>query len=357
MKVPEDRFLDKVGSLFKNLGFEAYWPNNPIPISELKTALTKPDEIEIDIVAKLGRIGFLIESTTQQKKNKEKIIKLLQKVEVIKNSELSEIELAKLFSGIPNDAKNNFSDIEEWRAIYVGTASELIYKQIRPEDFAAGEKLKIINFDDFTYILKLTEAIGECARFELLSFLGIEFLLEKDYDAIHRYPFHLVAKREITEIEGRSLRADIFLFSCSPEFLLRTCKVWRFYGLRHHDVKTYYQRMLSNSKLKGIRKNFIQNKKIRSFPTPITVVLPSEAKPINGKLAIPFKYGSLTIIDGQHRLYSYAKLSPDIQEKAKILVNGIKFYSNSDREIGRFSARTFMDSARAHPQSINTFWF
>ena len=79
MKVPEDKFLDEVGSLFKKLGFEAYWPNDPIPISELQTSITKPDEVEIDVIAKLGKIGFLIEATTQKDRNREKINKFLMK--------------------------------------------------------------------------------------------------------------------------------------------------------------------------------------------------------------------------------------------------------------------------------------
>ena len=109
----------------------------------------------------------------------------------------------------------------------------------------------------------------------------------------------------------------------------------------------YYQRMLDDNKLRNIRKNFIRNNHKRLFPTPITLILPPEAKPNKeGKLAIPFKYGSLTIIDGQHRLYSYALLPHEIQKNAEILVNCIKFHSNNPQEIGKFSARTFVDINR-----------
>jgi len=344
--MPQDRFQNEVGQVFRNLGFEAYWPNDPVPMSELKTSITKPDEVEIDIIAKLDKIGFLIEVTTQKDNNKEKIHKLLMKYIAIKNSGLSKVELAKCFSSIPDERKDDFSDVEEWRAIYVGTSPELIYKGIKPEDFNAKQELRIINVDDWTYILKLTKAIEKYARFEVLSFLGIESFLEKEYEDVRLFKFHSVKKCEITEINGQSLDADIFLFSSCPEFLLRTCKVWRFYGLRDSDVKTYFQRMLSNAKLDEIRKNFLKNNFKRSFPTPITVVLPLQAEIKNSKLAIPFKYGSLTIIDGQHRLYSYVTLPLEIKEKAKILVNGIKFYSDNLGDIGKFSARTFMDINR-----------
>jgi len=77
--MPQDKFLNEVGQVLSDLGFEAYWPNDPIPISELQTSITKPDEVEIDVIAKLGKIGFLIEATTQKDRNREKINKFLMK--------------------------------------------------------------------------------------------------------------------------------------------------------------------------------------------------------------------------------------------------------------------------------------
>lgn len=344
-----DPLVKEVGTFLRDLGFEAYWPNKPRKISEFKTPVTKPREIEVDIIAKLEKIGFLVEATTQKDKNKEKISKFLLKLKAIKNSSLSKAELAKLFSGIPEEKRSGFEDIKEWKAIYIGTSPELIYKNIKPEDFGAEQELKIINIDDWTYISKLAKVVGKYASFELLSFLGIESFLEKEYEDFRNFKYSQRLKgREITEIEGKSLRADIFSFAAEVDFLLKTCKVQRFYGLRDLHVKVYFQRMLDESKLKKIRDDFIKGSSERSFPTPITVILPPEVKPPEGKngLVVPFKYGSLTIIDGQHRLYSYALLPSEVQRNAKILVNGIRFYTNDLKEIGRFSARTFMDINR-----------
>ena len=344
--MPKD-LREDVGLLLRKLGFEAYWPNKPIKIPDLKTSITKPEEIEIDIIARLREVGFLVEVTAQKDRNREKINKLLSKCKAIKNSNLPKVELAKLFSGIAQEKRKDFENIKEWKAVYIGTSPELIYKKIKTEDFGAKEELKIINIDDWAYISKLTNAIGEYARFELLSFLGTESSLEKEYEDVRHFKFYLVKECEITEIEGKSLKADIFLFSAPPDFLLRTCKVRRFYGLPDPDVKAYFQRMLNENKLEEIRKNFIKNNSKRSFPTPITVVLPPEAEIIkNNRLVIPFKYGSLTIIDGQHRLYSYASLASEIKNKARILVNGIKFYSKDLEKIRKFSAHTFMDINR-----------
>ena len=34
-------FVDKVGKLLQNFGFEAYWPNKPIKILELNTTIKR----------------------------------------------------------------------------------------------------------------------------------------------------------------------------------------------------------------------------------------------------------------------------------------------------------------------------
>ncbi|RLJ08085.1 MAG: hypothetical protein DRP16_02095, partial [Candidatus Aenigmatarchaeota archaeon] len=340
-----DKLVNDVGKLLIKLGFKAYWPNGAIDIEKLSTSFTKPNKIEIDIIAKLGSVGFLIEVTTQKTGNKEKIRKFLDKLRAIEKSKLKLVEIAKLFSGIPVNETETFRDIEVWKGIYIGTGAEIIYENIKPEDFGANNELKILNIDDWVYISKLIECIGGYAKYELISFLDIEKFLEKGYeeDVKKIEPFK-VENREITEINGKKLSADIYLFSTSPSFLLKVCKVPRFYGLPDREAKIYYQRMLNKNKLNQMRKNFIKNSSLKSFPTPITLILPpmvNENK--KGKLEIPVKYGSLIIIDGQHRLYSYALLPDEVKENAKILVTGIKFHSEDTEEIRKFSARTFID--------------
>jgi len=343
-----DKFVDNVGNLLTRLGFKAYWPNEPIDIKRLNTSFTKPDKIEIDIIARLGSVGFLIEVTSQKTGNEEKIRKFLDKLRAFEKSKLKPVEIAKLFSGIPANETEAFKHTEVWKGIYIGTGPEIIYKNIQPEDFGATDKLKILNIDDWIYISKLIESIGEYAKYELISFLDIEKFLEKGYeeDVKKIKPFK-VKNREITEINGKKLSADIYLFSTSPSFLLKVCKVPRFYGLPDREAKIYYQRMLNKNKLNQMRKNFIKNSFLKSFPTPITLILPPMVKENKREeLEIPIKYGSLIVIDGQHRLYSYALLPDEIRKNAEILVTGIKFHSEDTEEIRKFSARTFIDINR-----------
>ena len=126
----QNLFEKKVVDLLKKLEFETYWPNEPKKISEFKTSVTQPEEIEIDIIATREKVGFLVEATTEKDSNKKKISKFLLKLKAIKNSSLSKTELAKLFSSIPKEKRSDFEDIKEWKAIYIGTSPELIYKNI-----------------------------------------------------------------------------------------------------------------------------------------------------------------------------------------------------------------------------------
>ena len=342
------KLVNDVGNLLREFGFEAYWPNDPIPLSDLNTPIKKPKQVEIDIIAKISSVGFLVEVTTQLEKNKRKIEKFILKYRAVKKSILKESELVSLFSGVSKGERRSFDGVKEWRALYFGTSPELIHEKLAPDQFHDSAGLSIINVDDWDYIKTLEKAVGKYARFEFWSFLGLNpNEIEGIEDIDEYFRFHRVERRKITK---GALEADIFQFEAPPSFLLRTCKVFRFYGLLLRDAKTYYQRMLKKKKLEEIRK-FIGRSTKRCFPTPITVVLPPQAEPRERdgkKLAIPYKYGTIDIIDGQHRVYAYAssKISKKVLKKARLLVNGIRFHTDDPKEIMKFSANTFIDINR-----------
>jgi DGQHR domain-containing protein len=346
--MPQDKLRNEVGEFLKDFGFEAYWPNDPIPMSDLNTSIQEPLQVEIDIVAKIGSTGFLVEVTMQRENNERKIKNFISKYRAVKECSLSLPKLISLFSGVPAKKRANFREVKEWKAIYLGTSRELIDKNIEPDKFSDSEGLTIINVDAWDYINALKKVIGRWARFEFISFLGLNpNEIEGIEDTDKYFEFHKLEGRKIT---GGGIEADIFQFAALPDFLLRTCKVFRYYGLLGFKPKVYFQRMLIKKKVEKIRK-FLGKEIERCFPTPITVVLPKTAsireREGTKKLAIPFTYGSISIIDGQHRLYAYASSLPKrMIEKSKILVNGIKFHTENDEEIVKFSARTFIDINR-----------
>jgi len=348
--MPQDKFRNEVGQVLRDFGFEAYWPNDPIPISKFKTSIQEPIQAEIDVITKIGATGFLIEVTTQKENNECKIKNFILKYRAVKASTLSLPKLITLFSGVPVKKRADFREVKDWKAIYLGTSRELIDKKMEPEKFSDSQGLTIINADDWDYINALKNVVGRWAGFEFISFLGLSPNEIEGIEDIDKYfEFYKLEGRKIT---GGAMKADIFQFTASPDFLLRTCKVFRFYGLLGFKPKVYFQRMLIKKKVEEIRK-FLGKEIERCFPTPITVVLPPTTsireREGTNKLAIPFKYGSISIIDGQHRLYAYASLKEHAKEmlkKSRILVNGIKFNTENEDDILKFSARAFIDINR-----------
>ena len=60
---------------------------------------------------------------------------------------------------------------------------------------------------------------------------------------------------------------------------------------------------------------------------------------------IPKKYGSLSIIDGQHRLFSYAdeKVKSIMKDDCKIMVTAVNFKTSKEELISKFSAKVFIE--------------
>ena len=100
-------FENEVGSLLRKFGFDTYWPNAPIKIEELKTEITGLKEIQVDIVAKKGKVGLIIEATKQKKNNKEKIRKLLLKLQAIKKVSFQQEKLQKNSQEFQHKIKKN----------------------------------------------------------------------------------------------------------------------------------------------------------------------------------------------------------------------------------------------------------
>ena len=62
-------------------------------------------------------------------------------------------------------------------------------------------------------------------------------------------------------------------------------------------------------------------------------------------LIIPKKFGAISVIDGQHRLFSYANdyIEALCQEHSKIMVTAIKFRDENQENLTQYSAYTFIE--------------
>lgn len=167
-----------------------------------------------------------------------------------------------------------------------------------------GRKIYIWDNNFINYYKNLINSIGKYAKYNLLAEIGIK----PENNEIITYPAFAMNI-------GPQGRYKLFLFFTEAKKILKFSYVAR----RELGYETYYQRMIKKRRLKNIVNNYINKNKI--FPNSIVVSLDNKCwkfEPIKeeklqfpnwlefGKLSIYNNYRSCWIIDGQHRLYSYA---------------------------------------------------
>jgi DGQHR domain-containing protein len=206
-------------------------------------------------------------------------------------------------------------------------------KEVSPENKAYAEELgiRVWGKDDLDYYEVLVATIGEYAKYELIHSFGIKTNEEK--------LTHSTLALRIHQPFSYS-NQELFLFSITPEKLLRTSVVFR----KAQGSSDAYQRMVRKDRLH----------KIRSFVTQPDALLPPNiilhlgenvyweeisvpdkckdgkpttlAKPDDyklGVLRIPLEYASLELIDGQHRLYGFVDADPATKQSFNLVVLGM----------------------------------
>jgi DGQHR domain-containing protein len=207
-------------------------------------------------------------------------------------------------------------------------------KRLSTEDrqFAVDKGVKLWGLEELKYYEAIVDAIGNFAKYELINSFGLK---TKEQTEIH----HVLALR-FKQPYSES-KTDVFLFTLNPELLLKVCVVFR----RAQGDANAYQRILRKERL-GKIKNFVTKSDVL-LPTNIIVHLDKNViwHPINrpthdsqnnpitlakeescqlGILAIPKKYASLELIDGQHRLYGFIATEPATKEHFNLVVLGMR---------------------------------
>lgn len=150
-------------------------------------------------------------------------------------------------------------------------------------------------------------------------------------------------------VASKAAMAHVFTFEISPYHLLGKARVFRRDSLPSLEPtgqnNSTYQRLLIPKKIREIRDTLSANPDFM-FPNSILCVLSSGCEySSSGDLLIPDTYGALSVVDGQHRLFSYAdeSIKTLVNTYARIMVTAIKFLNASNDEIVNSSARTFIE--------------
>ena len=333
------------------MGIKCYGKHSQIPLRALHPRSQSGRHLEIDIVCLVGNICILIETTTETNNNSRKITRFIQHSELVVSSSLDRRELFSLFEGIPEEELINFTGVSDWRYLYIGTSPELITDDIIPEGYPETNRLHIFNVENWEYFKMLARTINEAAQYEFLASVGINpgdigdaslgrETLDKRY-------LELTNK---TLFSGQTdVLADLFVITFKPKELLRIARVLRYQGqpmaisseTSTNQQGSGYQRILIPDKLRKLH-NFVNNDPRVAFPTNLTLVLSNECRKDGMYLKIPSKYASIDVIDGQHRLFSYALSSEQVCNEALLIATAIKFNTDDEQETNRYAARTFI---------------
>ncbi len=169
-----------------------------------------------------------------------------------------------------------------------------------------------LNLIDYRYLERQIKMIGKHAKSDLLHTLKIPKNWSSD---------------GVPAIRTFLGNEEVFLFSLTVKKLLETC-----YVSRRKDI-TGFQRILSNKKIISIKKAIKSDESI-TFPNSIIVstkgdlifkkLLEERNIPEAGILTLPSSYCSMKLVDGQHRLYGFAKLDDELLQNFNLIVVAYK---------------------------------
>jgi DNA sulfur modification protein DndB len=200
------------------------------------------------------------------------------------------------------------------------------------KQYAKQKGILVWGEEELQYYEAVVEAIGVYAKYEIIHSFGIRTNEEKTI-------LHVLALRFNQPYSDSSV--DLFLFTITPEKLLKTCAIYR----KAQGSGQAYQRMLRRDRLQSVRKFVTQEdallppniivhfgQKVTWDPInvpevdangkPITLTREKDAELV--VLKIPMEYASLELIDGQHRLYGFVETEPATKGNFNLVVLGIK---------------------------------
>ena len=263
----------------------------------------------VDTIIETDEMFLFIESTVQRSVN--------TKVET---------EIAKFLKYKAEASKNKKKNIAFiFHSKYIPNDNHL--------DLLFDSEINFISEQDLNNFIELKNNYPSLAYFQFLNFLfgpknNSSNSSPKDGELIHSL---VQSKNGKTFIKVPSLVSSSVRFGTSYTFNIHPGEILMMSNVPHRkpsikdnsSANLSFQRMIDNSKIKKIR-DYIS--KGGSFPTNIIVnlenITPSSFE--NNKLKIPLRFSTFTIIDGQHRLFSYLddESEVSISNQARITVTG-----------------------------------
>ena len=309
---PDELIENQLWEFLFDIGFKKLNIGRECGVSygkDIKNLITK----KVDIIAESKESRLYIECTTQQESTS-KIKSWISDVEGIKKYE----------SGNPETNNKN-----------------VVFIFFTTHDLSKHDKLKlkekgiaILNRKVLDYFHELIKLYKNLAYYQFLSYL----LNGKSIKSFEKEDLEIPAIRC-----KYSSKEYCYLFGIQPAKLIPLASVLHRKMNVDEDVSENYQRLVKPQKIKEIKKFITAERGV--FPTNIIISFESkgadyfrvQGSKVNeihfGMLSLPRQYQSITIIDGQHRLFAYDGL----EEAGRDLIYVVAFHRlSAEKQVQTF---------------------
>jgi DGQHR domain-containing protein len=337
--------LEEIGAkIFKTIGLNCFAHLKQAQLNDITSGYSENEHLEFDYLIPENKVCLIGEITggDDEGKIKQKYYKFLKKINIIKNIEFSEKLWEKL--GITQENIKYFREINSIRGFFITTTKEKCDVTL-----SKVSEMAVFYKSDFSRIEEYSQRIGTWAKNYFCNNFCIDTTNDESLTIYERD--NMLIRSTFKKITSKyTLLSDLYTFTISPYKLLDITHVYRLDELPSLQDSPYnYQRPLDYDKLKKIRENLLTDLDFM-FPSNILVILSEEcnySKDGQGKnyLYIPKKYGSISVIDGQHRLFSYAdeKVQDSVKDNSRIMVTAVKPKTYDQEIIRIFSANIFIE--------------
>jgi len=266
------------------------------PIIKEPTTREIGNKFHNEILKLFSRFGFVIEESDYNKPGSD-IVTSYEKKRVIIQCKKS-TESGKVYPSLQSLIDEYSRKVQKRRAkvAILALGGYEIPKTIDVEEALLQDRVVVWNDRVINYYKNLERLIGKYAIYQLLGDLNVDARFDKK-------------DRKLNFIEVAQNNYRFYLCQIDPEYLLKACLVKRRFNPK--ALKSY-QRTLAPTRVKigGEIPKYIDLED-SVFPTNIICVSRDKLNIEGRKLILPSKYGSLWIVDGQHRLYAFSNITKD----------------------------------------------
>lgn len=340
--VPAGDVLESEGAeLFRGLGLTCVYPLADVQLCELDPAglHARGEHLEFDYLVPFSDVCLVGEITARSQPGdlREKYRRFRRHLTLVASMQRTNAFWRAL--GVPDHALREFVNVERLVGFFVTTSLEKF-----DVDLEEAQGVGVFFKRDWELLKAYRETISSYAKPHFLARLGIT--LPTAQTALH-IARDLIRSRGRRVASGDVGAADVYTFEISPYELLDAAQVFRRDELPDlsPNAGRDYQRSLLPKKLAAMRQMLLGTEDFM-FPSSILVVLSADCNHSREHgLMIPKTYGSIEVIDGQHRLFSYAsqEVERHCRNNAKLMVTAIHFQEQDPAQIKQYNGRTFVE--------------